>query len=91
MKCSGFDWVELCEERGGGGGTALAPRPAPSRPRLDERCVRKVGYAAPHRSVVDIHKQVVVTDIDRQLEALHQLTLPHQLVEEPPGQVSHLQ
>ena len=43
----------------------------------------------PDSSVMNIHEQVVIIDIHRQLETLHQLIMSHQVEEESSRQILH--
>ena len=59
-------------------------------PGLDERGVGQILVAESLGRVVEVHEEIVVVDIDRQLEGLGHLVVAEQVVEELSGQVVDL-
>ena len=59
-------------------------------PGLDEGRVGQILVAESLGRVVEVHEEVVVVDVDRQLEGLGHLVVAEQVVEELSGQVVDL-
>ena len=57
---------------------------------LDGRGLGELGEAHPVGRVVEIHEEVVVVEVDRQLEGLGHLLVAEEVGEELPGQVVDL-
>ena len=58
-------------------------------PGLDEGSMCQVLDIPPHCCVVDIHEQVIVSNVNCKLESLHKLVMPYKVEEESSCQVLH--
>ena len=60
------------------------------RPGLDDGGLRELAKPETRRGVVQVHKEIVIVDVYRELEGLGQLVVAEEMVEELAGEVVDL-